>query len=1272
MRKNKLLKSMCALTTTACIITQLLIYPVILVSADENATFGTNPQATTNVEENINLNPSFGYYDNGYDAPMIEAPAYLGLEQAVVLPSSYSSVAEGYVTSIKNQGSLGTCWAFGPIAAMESYALRHGLVDSPSDIDLSEYALASLTFDDSTFISNTGTATGDKTTTTDIYNCLRNGGNDQYVFKTLTKWAGIMNEADYPYISAGTTESAFDASKVSYIITGQYFINMQNTEHVKQAILDNGAVVGHYNADDVYDADYYKRYHYTYETKGTNHAIAIVGWDDTIPASAFAVADAKDSSKTHTPAGPGAWLIKNSWGSSWGNSGYMWISYYDMSIINTFCCAYQIAPKSEYDYNYQHDGAAVMGYNVNFNVDTFANVFTVNGTGSQAIKAVSFGIEDVNREYSIMIYKNPIEDNPESGVAMFDTPVTGATTYAGYYTVSLPKAVVLESGDTFSVVIKFDSNTRIVTGYGGDIYIGGGGYATANSVCGDNQSYFKYNSNYIDIYENQDGVSEVNFCIKAMLVDYDEEIYASTITSIEKNGDAGFVINWQNVKDGIEYQLLRATGTDGEYSVIYTGTDTSYIDTSASKYITYYYKVRVYDGTTALDSVARSAYIGVEGTEFTQYESIRDGIKLTWIQVDDVDGYKIYRSTDGMSYELVATVDSGNIFIDEDVKYDNRYYYKIKTYVNVSSGNETTTEESTESVVVSIHRVVTAPSYVNVEMNGYDKVSLSWYILDEVDGFKIYRSYFDEADEYVEMEEIADVSGNVYTFQADITDIPRGKNVTFYVKSYMNEDGVKYLSSHVYDDVYIKFRPVANIKWYVSDDRIYVKWDEYVATGMTVTGYTAGVYSNLLGTNYVTSHTSDTNSFTSVAMVPGNVYYIYVQAKNAMQTAFTPKQEPYVKIGGAWGEFVFENMANFKCDVGDMVTLEANLTYELENFDYKYQWYKATSPNSTANGVAIAGATNSSYQVDVEQAGSYYYYCVCTGEYNGTKTATSNVVTVTTLNSIMDATVSSIGNQTYIGSAITPTVTVKDGSKTLVNGTDYTVSYSNNVNVGTATVTITGKGNYTGTKSVTFAIVSKNISGATVSSIGNQTYTGLAITPTVTVKDGSKTLVSGTDYTVSYSNNVNVGTATVTITGKGNYTGTKSVTFVIVSKNISGATVSSIGNQTYTGSGLTASVVVKDGSKTLVSGTDYTVSYSNNVNVGTATVTITGKGNYTGTKSVTFAIVSKSISVATVSSIGNQTYTGSSLTPSIVVRDGSKTLVSGTDYTVSYSNNVNV
>ena len=289
------------------------------------------------------------------------------------------------------------------------------------------------------------------------------------------------------------------------------------------------------------------------------------------------------------------------------------------------------------------------------------------------------------------------------------------------------------------------------------------------------------------------------------------------------------------------------------------------------------------------------------------------------------------------------------------------------------------------------------------------------------------------------------------------------------------------------------------------------------------------------------------------------------------------------------------------------------------------------------------------------------------GNYSGTKEVTFTIVS----KSFADATVEDIVNQTYTGSAITPSVTVKDGNKTLVKDTDYTVSYSNNVNAGTATVTITGKGNYSGTKEVTFTIVSKSLANATVSSITNQTYTGSAITPGVTVKDGDTTLVKDTDYTVSYSNNVNVGTATVTITGKGNYSGTKEVTFTIAEKSIVNATVSDITNQSYTGSAITPSVTVKNGDTTLVKDTDYTVSYSNNVNTGTATVTITGKGNYSGTKEVTFTITEKSLANVTVLEIANQTYTGSAITPSVTVTDGDTTLVKDTDYTVSYSNNVN-
>ena len=132
----------------------------------------------------------------------------------------------------------------------------------------------------------------------------------------------------------------------------------------------------------------------------------------------------------------------------------------------------------------------------------------------------------------------------------------------------------------------------------------------------------------------------------------------------------------------------------------------------------------------------------------------------------------------------------------------------------------------------------------------------------------------------------------------------------------------------------------------------------------------------------------------------------------------------------------------------------------------------------------------------------------------------------------------------YDGKAKKPGVMVKLNGKTLKNGTDYTVSYSNNTKVGTAKVTITGKGNYTGSVSKTYSI-KNNFKKATVSGISTKAFTGKDITQSITVKYNGKTLKNGTDYTVSYSNNKKIGIATVKIAGKGSYTGTVTKTFKI-------------------------------------------------------------------------------------------------------------------------------
>ncbi len=228
----------------------------------------------------------------------------------------------------------------------------------------------------------------------------------------------------------------------------------------------------------------------------------------------------------------------------------------------------------------------------------------------------------------------------------------------------------------------------------------------------------------------------------------------------------------------------------------------------------------------------------------------------------------------------------------------------------------------------------------------------------------------------------------------------------------------------------------------------------------------------------------------------------------------------------------------------------------------------------------------------------------------------------------------SVPTCTYAGTAQTPAVTVKDGSTILKKDTDYTVSYANNTRVGTATVTVTGKGNYTGSKTLTFTITAKSLSACKAAlAVTTCIYTGAAQMPGITVKDGNATLKKDTDYTVSYANNTKVGTATVTIIGKGNYSGSQTMTFAITAKNISDCTISKIANELYTGKALKPGVTVKDGSKPLKKDTDYTVSYANNKKAGKATVTVTGKGNYTGSKKVNFTII-KNVSGVKAASAG--------------------------------------
>lgn len=192
----------------------------------------------------------------------------------------------------------------------------------------------------------------------------------------------------------------------------------------------------------------------------------------------------------------------------------------------------------------------------------------------------------------------------------------------------------------------------------------------------------------------------------------------------------------------------------------------------------------------------------------------------------------------------------------------------------------------------------------------------------------------------------------------------------------------------------------------------------------------------------------------------------------------------------------------------------------------------------------------------------------------------------------------------YTGSQVKPTVTVKNGSTTLVSGTDYTATFTNSVNAGTATITITGKNKYSGTIKKTYTIAPASITKATVTGVSNKVYTGKAITPIPVVKLGTKTLVKGTDYTVSYKNNKAMGKAVVTIAGKGNYNGKILKAFRINPKK---ATLKSVTSPKA------KKMKVTYAKQAGVSGYEILYSTSSNFSKGKKTVTVKKAGTVTKT-----------------------------------------------------------
>lgn len=297
-------------------------------------------------------------------------------------------------------------------------------------------------------------------------------------------------------------------------------------------------------------------------------------------------------------------------------------------------------------------------------------------------------------------------------------------------------------------------------------------------------------------------------------------------------------------------------------------------------------------------------------------------------------------------------------------------------------------------------------------------------------------------------------------------------------------------------------------------------------------------------------------------------------------------------------------------------------------------------------------------QATTTSTGSRHKECTKCGKVLQTETIPMKEITT-----INDCTISLAQTAyTYDGTAKTPAVTVKAGSKTLTKGTDYTLEYSANVNAGTAYVKVTGKGTYSGTYAKTYTISARNVSACTVTLSADTNYfRGTRVKPVVTVKIGN-TVIPASNYSLSYGDNLSVGTAKVTIKGKNNLTGSYVKKFEIIPRSVGNCDIEMEQAAYFNGTRIKPSVKIVCNGTVLYSG-NYTLTYKNNLSAGTASVVITGKNNLKGSVTKTFKINPRSIKNCTVELKKN---TSSPAKPLVSVKIGSNELYSG-NYTVSYS-----
>lgn len=436
---------------------------------------------------------------------------------------------ENYVTGVRDQDGYGTCWTHGAMAAMEGNLMMTGNWETAGETGEPDLSEAHLDWWNGFNTHNNDDDPGGGGLTPHY------GGDYMVTSAYLVRGEGAVREEDAPYSNIdipcdrnNPSYHHYYPNNIEWYVAGS---NLENINTIKNKLMTEGVIGTAFCVSGEYWFDmggYIAHYQPPGTTDDPNHAVAIVGWDD---------------SKITTAPEPGAWLCKNSWGEEWGpEAGYFWISYYDkwcgqhpeMGAVSMQDVEYD--PFYTIYYHDYHGWRDTLDYSEAF------NAFTAES--SEALVAVSFFTSVDNVNYEVEVY----DDFTEGLLKNLLTMELGTIDYYGYHTIYLSEPVQLTSQDDFYIYLYLSSGGQPIDRTSEvPVLLGASSRTTVISDANPGESYYKYGSAWKDLYNydfpdpSWDGTA--NFCIKAL---------TGESTTPKPNLNCEGELSWSRVKPGEE------------------------------------------------------------------------------------------------------------------------------------------------------------------------------------------------------------------------------------------------------------------------------------------------------------------------------------------------------------------------------------------------------------------------------------------------------------------------------------------------------------------------------------------------------------------------------------------------------------------------------------------------------------------------------------------------------------------------------------------------